>query len=86
MDVLVSLAWKMVDAANEAMGNFIQSNYPGAKTIGKEYVDRKFKRTIECEDGTLVTLIYDYETKTVETYGPDIKPSGKPAKGKEKWK
>jgi hypothetical protein len=52
----------MVDAANEAMGSFIQANYPGAKTIGKGYADGKFKRTIEW-GGEHITLIYDYETK-----------------------
>ena len=66
LDVLYYHAQKMVDEANEATGDFIQANFPGAKTTGKDYVDRKMKRTIECEDGSLVTVIYDYMTKTTK--------------------
>ena len=63
IDVLYLLAKKMCDAGNEATGNFIQANYPAAKTIGKEYVDRKFKRTIEW-GSKHITIVYDYETQT----------------------
>jgi hypothetical protein len=62
-DVLWSLAKKMLDKGNEATGNFIQSNYPEAKTIGKDYADRKFMRTIEW-GGEQITVIYDYKTQT----------------------
>ena len=64
IDILRSIAKKMCDAGNEATQNFIQANFPAAKTVGKEYADRKFKHIVECEDGSLVTVIYDYMTKT----------------------
>ena len=70
-DVLRSLAEKMLDEANKATGKFIEFNFPAAKTISKEYVDRKFERIVECEDGSLVTVIYDFMTKTTWAYAPD---------------
>jgi hypothetical protein len=63
MDVLHSLAKKMCATGNEATNKLISANYPEAKTIGKEFVDRKYKRTIEWGD-TNITLIYDYMTQT----------------------
>jgi hypothetical protein len=64
VDVLHSLAKKMWNTGNEATSKFIETNLPAAKTVGKEYADRKFKRIVECEDGSLVTVIYDYMTQT----------------------
>ena len=62
-DLLYSLAKKMCAAGNEATDELIQSNYPGAKTIGKEFVNRKYRRTIEW-GSEHITLIYDYMTQT----------------------
>ena len=62
MDVLRFFAKKMWDAGNEATNSFIQSNFPEAKTISKEYADHKYKRTIEW-GGEHITVIYDYETQ-----------------------
>ena len=62
-DVIFSIAQKMLDDANKATGELIQSNFPGAKTTGKSYADLKHKRTIEW-NGEHITLIYDYMTKT----------------------
>jgi thymidine phosphorylase len=70
-DVLYSLAKKMFNAGNEATHNFIQANFPAAKTVGKEYADRKFKRIVECEDGSLVAVVYDYMIKTTWACAPD---------------
>ena len=67
-DVLYSLAKKMCEAGNEATDKLIQSNYPGAKTIGKNYVNRKYNRTIEW-GGEKITLIYDYMSKTASVAG-----------------
>jgi hypothetical protein len=65
MDVIYSLAKKFCDIGNKATGDFVQSHFPAAKTIGKEYADGKLKRTIECEDGSHIIVIYDYKEKTV---------------------
>ena len=62
-NLLYSLAKKMLAKGNEATDELIQANFPEAKTIGKEYADRKLKRTIEWR-GERITLIYDYATKT----------------------
>ena len=72
-DVLYSIAKKMCDAANEATGKYIESNYPAAKTIGKEFVDRKYKRTIKCGRACIV-IVFDYKTKSVsvEQKGGDL--------------
>jgi len=71
IDVLRLLAKKMCDAGNEATHNFIQANFPAAKTVGKEYAGRKFKRIVECEDGSLVAVVYDYVTMTTWALAPD---------------
>ena len=70
-DVLLSLAKKMWNTGNEATQDFIQANFPESKTVGKEYADRKFKRIIECEDGSLVAVVYDYVTMTTWASAPD---------------
>ena len=62
-DLLYSLAKKMCVAGNEATDELIQLNYPGAKTTGKNFVNRKYNRTIEW-GGEQITLIYDYKSKT----------------------
>ena len=69
IDVLRSIAKKMLDEANKATGKFIEFNFPAAKTVGKEYADRKFKRIVECEDGSLVAIVYDYATMTTNKEG-----------------
>jgi len=48
-DVLYSIAKKMCEEGTEATGKIMQASFPGAKTIGKHYVDHKMKRTIEWE-------------------------------------
>jgi hypothetical protein len=63
IDVFRSLAKKMLNTANEATDEFILSNFPGAITIGKEYADRKIRRTIEWS-GEQINVIYDFMTDT----------------------
>ena len=72
-DVLYSIAKKICDAAYEATGKYIESNYPEAKTIGKEFVDRKYRHIIKCGRKRIV-IIFDYKTKavSVEQKGHDL--------------
>jgi hypothetical protein len=65
MDIVRSLAKKVFDKGNDATSDFVQSHFPEARTIGKKYADRKLRRMIECEDGSQITVIYDYTTQTV---------------------
>ena len=63
IDVIHSFAEKMCADGNEATDKLIAANYPEAKTIGKEFVDRKYRRTVEW-GGAHIVIIYDYITKT----------------------
>jgi hypothetical protein len=63
-DAFHSIARKMFAVGNEATGDFAEANFPGARTIGKGYADRKFRRVVEHGDGARDTIVYDYMTQT----------------------
>jgi len=69
MDVVRHYAKKLCDIGNAATGELIQAHFPAARTINKDYADRKFKHTVEREDGEHITVIYDYETQETTVAG-----------------
>ena len=64
VEFLYSIAKKMWATGNKATTDFALSNFQSVVTINKVYHDKKFKRTIECDNGSYIIVIYDYLTRT----------------------
>jgi hypothetical protein len=62
-DLLHRLAAELIETASGATRDFMLSNFPNARTIRKDYVNRQYRRIIEV-DGENYAVIYDFKTKT----------------------
>jgi hypothetical protein len=62
-DAFYRLAVDLCEAANEATRDFMLSNFPNARTIRTDYVNKQHRRIIEV-DGKTCAIIYDFKTKT----------------------
>jgi hypothetical protein len=69
-EVFHRLAVKLCEAANEATRNFMLANFPAARTIRKDYVNRQYRRIIEV-DGENYTVIYDFKTQFTAVERPE---------------
>jgi hypothetical protein len=68
IDVLYRLAVELCEAADKATMDFMLANFPGARSIRRDYADGKYTRTIE-SGGETYAVVYDFKTKTTAAEG-----------------
>ena len=71
-DVFHRLAVKLCETADEATRDFMQTHFPMAETVSKEYINRQYKRVIKVDGENQIAVIYDFETQTTAAVAAEL--------------